>query len=473
MAPFYIQFFMLIPVTLFLLVMWALPDVANPPTGILAPLLFALFAGMYLWPNYLAIALPGLPWITLARLFETPLLAVAAICISMSSVFRQKILDVWAAVPWFRNLMVIYFAIETISLVYSTNVSTSANVYVNQQILGAAALVAASFVFTTPGRAEKFVGMMLCAIMFLVVIGFLERRMGKLPWAGHVPSIFQINDPNVSRFLSGGDRLGVHRVQTIFTTPLALGEYVALMLPFTIYFATNDFPKWIRFLAVCAFPCFVGLVFISQSRVGTVGVALTCLLYTAISSFFSWRKSGAGLIPAAIMFTSPVLVSIAGAALFLVDGIRLRVFGSGSVASSTESRRIQWELGLPQFYHRPWGYGIGQGADAVGYSTTSDVTIDTNYLRNLVEFGAVGFVVYMGILIAAPAYAFRGAMLTLPLRDRELNLLLPLSISMIVFLITRSSYAAYENSMLIFVLWGLLAALMYRVTNLRSRVTHV
>jgi O-antigen ligase len=397
-------------------------------------------------------------------LFEAPLMLVIAVCISMSGAFRTRIFAVWAAVPWLRNLLIGYFAIETVSLVYSTDVSSSANIFVNQQILGAVALVAATYIFQVPGRAEKFIGLLCLTIGFLFFIGLLERHMSKLPWAGHVPSIFQIDDPNVERFLSGGDRLGVHRVQTIFTTPLALGEYVALVIPFTIYFATNAFPSYVRFIGSCALPAFVVLVFISQSRVGTVGVALTMLLYPTIASFFAWRTS-AGIIPATIIYASPLLVGVTAAALFLVDGIRLRVFGSASVASSTESRKIQWEQGLPAFFHRPWGYGIGQGATAVGYSTTGEVTIDTNYLRNLVEFGAVGFVVYMGMLIAAPAYAFRGALLCLPLKDRELNLLLPLTVSFIVFLVTRSSYAAYENSMLIFVFWGLLAALMSRLND--------
>ena len=71
--------------------MWALPDVNRAPTRALEGLFLAFFAALILWPNYLAIAVPGLPWITLLRLSGFPLAGVLLICVSTSTDFRARL----------------------------------------------------------------------------------------------------------------------------------------------------------------------------------------------------------------------------------------------------------------------------------------------------------------------------------------------------------------------------------------------
>src|ERR1700722_17268882 len=64
-APFLI-FALIMPIPIGLMfVIWALPDSRTAPTRLMTPLLFGLMFLLVLWPNYLAIALPGLPWITM------------------------------------------------------------------------------------------------------------------------------------------------------------------------------------------------------------------------------------------------------------------------------------------------------------------------------------------------------------------------------------------------------------------------
>src|ERR1700748_1026945 len=67
-APAYFVLFAAPPAILMLLVIWALPDLDWAPTRQLEWAFYATFIALIVWPNYLAIALPGLPWITLVRL---------------------------------------------------------------------------------------------------------------------------------------------------------------------------------------------------------------------------------------------------------------------------------------------------------------------------------------------------------------------------------------------------------------------
>ena len=71
-APYYVIAFFIPPAVLTLLVIWVLPDL-EPPVRTMEWLFFAFFVALVTWPDYLAVALPGLPWITIARLTCYPL----------------------------------------------------------------------------------------------------------------------------------------------------------------------------------------------------------------------------------------------------------------------------------------------------------------------------------------------------------------------------------------------------------------
>src|SRR3546814_8369629 len=80
----------LVPViALGLLVIWALPETHWAPTKTLAWLLIAFLIALPLWPNYLAIALPGMPWITLLRIIGAPMILLLLIALSVSAEFRS------------------------------------------------------------------------------------------------------------------------------------------------------------------------------------------------------------------------------------------------------------------------------------------------------------------------------------------------------------------------------------------------
>src|ERR1700743_921869 len=89
-VPTYFAFFMLPVIALGFLVIWPLPDVNWAPTRTLEWFFYATFIGLIAWPNYLAIALPGLPWITVLRLTAFPMALLLLICLSMSHDFRTK-----------------------------------------------------------------------------------------------------------------------------------------------------------------------------------------------------------------------------------------------------------------------------------------------------------------------------------------------------------------------------------------------
>src|SRR5690349_4789903 len=74
---------MMVPIAILLgFVIWALPDQRKGPEGALWPLLCAYVVALVMWPNYLSIDLPGLPWISILRLIGAPMTLALLIAFS-------------------------------------------------------------------------------------------------------------------------------------------------------------------------------------------------------------------------------------------------------------------------------------------------------------------------------------------------------------------------------------------------------
>ncbi|RYD73784.1 MAG: hypothetical protein EOP84_21010, partial [Verrucomicrobiaceae bacterium] len=67
---------------------WALPDSRTRPLPGIETCFFTFLGAAIIWPNYIAISLPGLPWITVIRLFGFPLAFLFLVSLSTTPSFR-------------------------------------------------------------------------------------------------------------------------------------------------------------------------------------------------------------------------------------------------------------------------------------------------------------------------------------------------------------------------------------------------
>ncbi len=203
------------------LVVWALPrDLFEAPTRLLEALLLGALFALVVWPNYIAIALPGLPWITLNRLIGLSLVGVLLICASVSTSFRGSVRDALSAAPLLWRLVVAFVFIQIVAVLDSRDVSSSLDRFINYQVGWTAAFFAGVYVFLRPGAAERWAFVLCGAAVVVGLIGLAEYRAGRVIWAGHIPSFLRIENPDVSRVLAGFHREASdqHRVQSTFTT---------------------------------------------------------------------------------------------------------------------------------------------------------------------------------------------------------------------------------------------------------------
>lgn len=450
------------------LAVWALPDGFFPaPTKTLRFLTLSALFALAVWPNYLAIAPPGLPWITLNRLLGLALLSSLLVCLSVSETFRKQLLGIFASSPLLWRALLAFGAIQIFSVIVSVNVPMSIDGLITVLVSWAAVYVASAFVFAEPGMAHRWTLVLWASVIVVGLISVGEYREGRILWAGHIPSLLRIEDPDVQRILAGVHReaLNQHRVQGTFTTPLGLSEFMALSLPFIVNFAIGKYSMVMRIAAAATLPVMVFAIIVTQSRLGMVGVGVSALMFVFFFGAQRLRRDGNDIVGRAILFSYPVLACLFVAASFFVGHIRHVVWGTGATADSTQARFGQWQAGIPKILARPWGYGLGQGASSLNWTIASGlVTIDSYYLTLSMEYGVFGLLLYVWALVAAIAMAVRLA-LAGEYKDREAALIVPATIALANFVVIKTVFSQQDNHPMIFMVLGLVTALAYRARS--------
>ena len=446
---------------------WALPDLKTAPTLLLGKLLFAFLTAALLWPNYLAIVLPGLPWITAVRLIGFPLTFILLICVSVSSDFRNKTLEVMQAIPYMGKLVVGFIGIQVISIAFSNNLDTSINALIDTQVSWSVIFFASCYVFRRPGSIQTWAVLMWVSAIILGIIGIFEAKEGHVPWAGHIPSFLRVQDEYVDRVLQGARRLGTdkYRIQGTHSTSLGLAEFFALTTPFLLHFMMGNFKFITKVLAGLSIPFVFFSILQTDARLGMVGFFLSGLLYVLCWGLMRWRLVKGTLLGPAVVMSYPVLFCGFMAASFAIQRLRIMVWGGSNASYSNQGRMDQIAAGMPKILTHPWGFGIGRGGEALGYHNLADVlTIDTYYLLVALDYGIIGFFVYYAaILVAIHACAKYG--LGTPPQERERTFLIPIGISLSAFFVIKSIFSQIENHLLQFMMMGMAAALIYRIKS--------
>jgi O-antigen ligase len=450
---------LVIPVAL---IIWALPETGRPPVKILASLFFVFLVSSVLWPNYLAIDVPGLPWISIIRITGGPLLLILLICLSVSAEFRKALAETFMASSLSFRFLLAFFVLLSLSVFFSSQPFWSLNRLFVAIITNMSIVAVASYVFQQPRQATRFIyGLAVCAII-LCIIAFFEARVGRILWANHIPSFFAIEDESVQRILAGNMRAatGIYRVQAKFSTPLAFAEFLAIATPFLLHLAVTARQWLVRIIAWICLPAVFYIILLTDSRLGAGGFMLAVMIYIFIWSAKRWRTNRQSIFGAAITLAYPALFSLFLLATIFVGRINNLVWGTGAHQASTDARSTQWTQGIDKILDRPWGYGLGKAADIAGTMDGNDVlSIDSYYLTVLVDTGVLGF---MAWLVAILAICFIAGRYAVTAEDGEEGLLAPACIAMVVFFVIKSVLSEMENHPLIFAIIGLVFALVYR-----------
>lgn len=458
---------MLVPFAVMaLLIIWLLPEIQRPPYRTLTISLFAYLIALSCWPDYLALALPGLPWITAIRLTGIPLVLVLCFCLSVSSISRRKVAMIMRAIPIASVLLLLFLITATFSLVLSSDIGASLNRYIVMMINWIAVFFASCIVFYRPNMVRRFTQVLWFCTIVICLIGVLEWRRRMVLWVGYIPSFLQIQDPNIEGVLAGSSRAasGIYRLVSRFTTSLGFGEFLALSTPFILHVAVVSRSIAVKSAGAGTLVLIAYCVFRTDSRLAFLGFFLSFLVYIAVYALLYLKRNPGNLLARLIILAYPLMFVAFVISTFTVDAIKFRVWGGGAAQFSTQARLMQWETGVPLVISHPLGQGIGRAAQTLNFITEGGaLTIDSYYLSVLLEVGFLGFIGFYGFLIVMMVYGIRMLWgLELTYSDGDYLFIGPSIIAMFNFLVIKSVLSQQENHPLVFMICGMMAALLHR-----------
>jgi O-Antigen ligase len=444
------------------LIIWALPERDSIPDKLLYKFFIAFMAAMLFWPNYLALDLPTLPWITAARLFGVPMVFLFLICLSQSTAFRGVIKHALATNPTITKMMIVFTALCVLSVGFSTSPSLSANHLIIALVNWVSIFFISLWVFSKSKNVERFVWLLWGTTLFWCAMGFWEWWYSQVPWAGHIPSFLAVEDETVQKILTGSARAatGLYRVQGKYTTSLGMAEFMALMTPFLLHIMLEARKLIVRIAAGMTLPVVFWIIIATDSRLGAVGFLLSLMFYLLFWGARRWMHDRESLFGPAVTLAYPILFMLFIVATFTVRRLRNMVWGGGAQQASNDARQAQMEMGIPDIMSRPWGYGIGRAGETLGYQNGAGIlTIDNYYLSILLEIGILGFFVYYGMFLVA---IVRGGIRGMRDTDETTLWVIPAVISLANFVVIKSVLSQQEAHPLVFAILGLVVALLAR-----------
>jgi len=465
-APYLLVPFVVPIVVLVLLSIWALPDAPHAPTRSMEFCFAAVLISRILWPNYLAVELPGLPWITILRLAGVPMAFLLLICLSTSAQFRSELGQSLRAAPGLFTCTVGLMICEFATLPLSEHVTASLQLALLDLVYMVAMVFIGAWLGRIPGRASRYVDLLLLLAVPIMLMTVLEVRQQNLLWNGHVPSFLKINDPAAIRMMSSVTRgtTGEYRTKATFTTALGLAEYLAILTPFFIHKVVRSSSVTVRLLSTLALPLSFYCILTTQARLGVVGFLASCLLYILFWGIGRFTSKRGDLFGAAVVYGYPAFFAAFMVAVFSVHRLRILVLGGGEAQSSNEARASQISTGIPNIFRNPIGHGVGEAANYVGtYGGGDFITIDNYYLTLGLDVGIIGLGMFIGMFACSVFATSRSISKYYSIPEDELSLLTPTAVSICAFLVIKSVFSQTDNHMLLFALLGISAGLIYRV----------
>lgn len=476
-AFFYVAFAVLLPSPLMVLtlmpflflvltVIWALPVGHYRPFRALDVLLWAFFVSQFLWPMYLAIALPGLPWINAARLTIIPLLFLMLIATSSCEPYRARMSEILSSLRPLWIFVTLFAVIQVLSIGFSAEPFVTVNRVFNNETAWTAVFFAAVWLFRSFHAIERWCLTFVALTVVLCFIAIAEARVEHVLWAKSIPSFLQVDDEAVGFILSGYRRLtGEYRVIATAGTPLTFAELLALAVPFVLYLADRNRSAGVITLVIMADILVLNAVYLSYARLGFVGFLLGHFLFFFYLALEHRRRHPQSLFSATMLYISPVIAGLGIAGVLLIGRLRVMVLGGQSHQYSNEARSKQWTQGLSEIWNSPiFGFGANQGGRRLAFTNSEGkLTIDSHMLSTLLDYGFVGFLIYYGMFFYAIWRCVRLAVITENPVTRSLSA--AFAIFFAEFVIIKTVLYSEINHPLVFMALGAVVALHYHERN--------
>lgn len=421
--------------------------------------MFIIFVGLFcLYPSYIPLRLPGLPWIDPIRV-AAALLLLQWIYSAFASRTLMPILI--KCVREDRVLFAafgLFVAAQVVSIPVAVDVPQAITRFSFALLYWSFMILAVSTLINSDRRVNHVLTLLVICAALQSLIGFVEAYRERIIWVEVLPPGFGSDNEFIQRVLQGSFRFEVYRVQNSFTVSLVYAEFLVLILPFALHYAFEGRRTIGRIASGFTALIIIPAQYFSGSRLGTIGVIVILGLYALLYIVRRWQQDRQGVVGALSLIMLPWIVIAAVGVFAASPRVQVMILGGDQHQGSNDGRSEQWDMGLPKIASRPVvGHGVGLGAEALGFTNLGgELTIDSYFLSLLLELGLLGFIPFIVMWVWAIWVGIRMYFTAQTVTGRASG---AIACSLVAFLIIKSVLAQVDNHALVFIMLALLLAL--------------
>lgn len=456
-----------------LVLLWAMPELHMVPDGLLRRFFFLTVLVAYTVPVYYAVDIAGLPWISVRRIFLATTVALFALTIAGSQTARSHISESLRAAPALATCAIGFFVMMVLSVFTSAFWPQSLASLVDATLAWYVLFAACVLLIRTRDDVHTLLKILVVCVIIVGSLGLAEF-FGQQPYylrvlpAGMVQSLIESN-PALANIGGAGLRRGLYRSVSMFNTPLAFGEFAAMMGPLCAYFVVHPHRRFDRILGVFGLIFCMISIFCSGARGAYMGFLLAVPLFALLWALRQNRLNPRSLA-GGMLLTIGTMFSMALVAMVMFwPRMHDMVLGGAETTASDQARFIQWNMAWPRILDNPvTGNGFGLAGHVVGYVTPSGMpTVDSYVISLLVDLGVPGFLFFVGMMAVA---AFIGVRMYLTDPDQDAEIGGAIACALLAFGVYRTGLSQVENHTLFFLLIGICFAVVRMYNERRNSI---
>lgn len=383
------------------LALWMLPDVdhiGKPPYyKLVSAYLFLLVA----WPGYVAIEIPGLPWVTPPRLVLGVMLVTMLVHFPQVREARQRVTDVIGQDGLSWKLFLTYMVMEMVALPFSDEATLSLTYAANHALTDLAPMLVAAWLMHDVRQVPRVMRVLVYGAIFAMLVTVLENWMQQPPWMNYIPSFMRIDQSLAEVYFSPQSRIGDNRYRIRSTFPIVIyyAQYLAVLMPIILYemWQMRGAKRVLAFLLV---PLIWHSVWFVNARTAMIGLILTLLGFAMLAIARTLRDGkGDGLKRGILIMLMGLGIVGIGGVLATSHRAQMYTFGGSQHAASNDTREVQWQVARSEVRKHPVGKGMGVPNYNFPISPSGLPIVDSYFINLLIGVGPIGFIGFIGCFL--------------------------------------------------------------------------
>lgn len=352
-------------------------------------MLLGFIVVFHLWPAYAVIKIGVLPGLNLQRIFIIMLICSWFFTILFRPWYFNNLIKQIINFPYLVFNLFIYFIWRYISVIESSDFTASFYAATNEFVSWFVLFMIGFTVWHNSRQLSRVVLLLVSLSLIISLLSFYESHIQKNIFEQFIP----ITSDYVAQTLEAKVR-DSYRVQATFEHPLVLAEYFVFIIPLALVMAMNSRILFYRILGSTAVIIDGLALWKTGSRTGIVVLIGLGFLAAAWKIWFVIKRSKSYKTIGLLFAFLPVIITIFAGGFLVVN--HLFQGRSSEEASSTATRLVQLDLGIPLVLNHPFfGYGPGTGAMLLDIRSESGLpTIDNYFLSIALESGLPALVIF-------------------------------------------------------------------------------